>query len=121
MALDYLVRRLPCPPICGTRSGAGGQVGICRIAHEEVSMARPQLPLPDRESGVYVAHGEIYEEVRELRNDVTRLQTQTEKLLEENKELKKSAKSAEIERLVMRILVGLIVLVVTPIASTFIA
>ncbi|MGF2210589.1 hypothetical protein [Streptomyces albidoflavus] len=84
-------------------------------------MARPQLPPPDRESGVYVAHGEIYEEVRELRNDVTRLQTQTEKLLEENKELKKSAKSAEIERLVMRILVGLIVLVVTPIASTFIA
>ncbi|MES4825919.1 hypothetical protein [Streptomyces anthocyanicus] len=70
---------------------------------------------------MYVAHGEIYEEVRELRNDVTRLQTQTEKLLEENKELKKSAKSAEIERLVMRILVGLIVLVVTPIASTFIA
>ncbi|WP_406740095.1 hypothetical protein [Streptomyces atratus] len=83
-------------------------------------MARPQPSVPDRESGVYVPHVEIYDEVRELRKDVTRLQTQTENLLEENKELKKSAKSTEIERLVMRILVGLIVVVVTPIASTFV-
>ncbi|MFZ3500050.1 hypothetical protein ACODT5_43735 [Streptomyces sp. 5.8] len=89
---------------------------------KRLSMTRPQSPVPDRESGVYVPHGEIYNEVRELRKDVTKLQTQTETLLEENKELKKSAKSAETERLVMRIfvsLIGLVALFAAPVASTF--
>nr|WP_215127338.1 hypothetical protein [Streptomyces sp. ISL-96]MBT2487637.1 hypothetical protein [Streptomyces sp. ISL-96] len=84
-------------------------------------MTYPQPPVPDRESGVYVPHGAIYDEVRELRKDVTRLQTQTETLLDENRELKQSVSSSERERLVMRIFVGLIVAVVTTIASTFIA